>query len=89
MTHLDLDAQPVPLDDVAGHRRASEPREHEAADAVDVVVLELEIPHLADLVEANRAAGQQHVVADGLEGRLGGFALVDVAHHFLDEVEGR
>ena len=51
----DFEADPAVVDDVADDRRPAEPREHEAADAVDVLVLEIEIEMLSELVEPDRA----------------------------------
>ena len=39
----DFEPDPPVLDDVADDRRPAEPRQHEAADAVDVLVLELDV----------------------------------------------
>src|SRR5205814_8586619 len=55
----DLEQQAIVADRIANCRRPAEQREDDSADAVDVLVLEVEIELLPELVDAHRSGDVQ------------------------------
>src|SRR5690606_19369033 len=84
----DVKLEPLPRHVVADLGRAVEEEEDEAADGVDLVVLEGEIELLADLVEA-RVAERPQLAADPLERQARGAAVGDLSDDLLVEVFAR
>ena len=81
-----LEEQAFVADPVARPRHPSEQREHEPADAVDILVLEVDVELLPDLVDPHRPRHAEPALRVPVEGRLFARILGDLADDLLEQI---
>ena len=67
-------------------RRAAEEREHQAADAVHILVLEVDVELLPDFVDAHRSLHAQAPLLVAIDRRCGRRPFLDLADHLLEQI---
>ena len=81
-----LNQQAIVADGVADERRAAEQGQHEAADAVDVLVLEIQIELLAELVDTHGSGHAEAPFAVPVHALVLRRALLDIADDLLEQI---
>ena len=82
--HVEL--QPSVADDIADGRWAAEQHQNQPADAVDILVLEIEIELLPELVDPHRAGHAQPAFGVPIDLRRGRRAFFDVSNDLPEQI---